>query len=247
MANLLPATWDVPEVFRQRLGAQAGRQRTMVADGHLLLVLHAPPKPGEAARVGRFFWRSPDGKWTSKDLGTGINALKTHLDEYDDVLSRLDRLEEVASTSEDSFEILEQLTPLHRATRNLHNVLQEARKAYPEYRELINLRDRAYEIERTAELLFNETKNELDYTIARRVEEQAQASQRMAVSAHRLNILAAFFFPIAALTAIFGVNLEHGWESDSAPFPFLVTIALGLLLGCILTVFVTRPGNDTNA
>jgi hypothetical protein len=64
----------------------------------------------------------------------------------------------------------------------------------------------------------------------------------MARSAHRLNLLAAFFFPIATLSAVFGVNLIHGWESESAPIPFLAMLALGLMLGCVLTLFVTnRP------
>ena len=38
--TLLPAPWQVPSVFRERMGTQVGRQRSMVADGHLLLVLH---------------------------------------------------------------------------------------------------------------------------------------------------------------------------------------------------------------
>ena len=241
MATLVPAKWAGPQAFRERLGTQVGRQRAMVADGHLLLVLHAVPKLGEAARRGRFFWRSPDGNWTSNELGTGINALNTHLTEYDDIISKLDRQEELATASEDYFAILEHLAPVHRAARNLHSVLQEARRSCPEFRELINVRDHAYEIDRTAELFASEITNKLDYLIARRAEEQAEASHHMAVSAHRLNVLAAFFFPIATLTAIFGVNLAHGWENESPPFPFLVIVSLGLLLGCCLTAFVTRP------
>ena len=44
--SLIPAIWTVPEVFRERLGRRIGRQRMMFADGHLLLVLHAPPVSG---------------------------------------------------------------------------------------------------------------------------------------------------------------------------------------------------------
>ncbi len=54
-STLLPSDWNVPAVFRQRLGESAGRQRVMAADGHLLLVLHAPPGADEAGRRGRFF------------------------------------------------------------------------------------------------------------------------------------------------------------------------------------------------
>ena len=77
----------------------------------------------------------------------------------------------------------------------------------PDDRDLISFRDRAYEIERTAELLQTETKNAFDLLMARRADEQAESSRRMAVSTHRLNLLAAFFFPVAALSGILGVNL----------------------------------------
>ncbi len=32
--SLLPASWDLPATFRQRLGDTAGKQRLMQADGH---------------------------------------------------------------------------------------------------------------------------------------------------------------------------------------------------------------------
>ncbi len=73
-ASIIPATWQIPAAIRNRLGNSAGRQRTMAAEDHLLLVLHAPPKPDDSERSGRFFWRSPQGDWLSKDLGSGIRA-----------------------------------------------------------------------------------------------------------------------------------------------------------------------------
>ncbi len=243
MTTLLPAAWKVPPVFRERMGTQVGRQRMMVADGHLLLILHAPPKPDEAGRVGRFFWRSPDGTWTSNEFGTGVNALNSHLDSYQEITSKLDAQEENASSAQDYFDVLESIAPVNRAAHNLYNVLQEARKACPEYRELINLRDRAYDTQREAELLYNGTKNSLDFAVAKRAEEQAVASHQMALSAHRLNVLVAFFFPIATLTAIFGVNLRTGLEDTAPPFLFLGVIALGLAFGGVLTAFVTRRGH----
>jgi hypothetical protein len=239
-AELIPPLWKVPQVFRDRMGEQVGRQRSMVADGHLLLVLHAPPKPNENQRHGRFFWRDADGQWTSKDRGTGLNALSKHLEDYEELIAALDRLEEKATTSGEYFAILEQLAPVQRAATNLHHVLQEAREQCPDIRELINLRDRAYGIERTAELLLAEVKNALDVAVAKRAEEQAASSHHMSVSAHRLNLLAAFFFPIATLMAIFGANLRHGWEDTWPPIPMLIVIGLGLTFGGILTAFVTR-------
>jgi len=59
--SILPPGWQVPQEFRTRLGTSVGCQRPMLADGHLLLVLHAPPKPENQVRVDRFFWRTSDG------------------------------------------------------------------------------------------------------------------------------------------------------------------------------------------
>jgi Mg2+ and Co2+ transporter CorA len=206
----------------------------------LLLVLHAPPKPNDSERTGRFFWRNPQGEWLSKDLGSGIRSLAAHLDEYEDAIHKLDRLEEQATTIDEYFRVLEHLTPLHRSARNLYQVLQEARQLCPNDREILNMRDRAYTIERNVELLFQETKNGLDFRLAKQAEAHSHAAQRMVVAAHRLNMLAAFFFPIATLTAIFGVNLRHGYEEQYAPSLFLLMVVVGLLLGFLLSLFVAR-------
>jgi hypothetical protein len=237
--SALPPSWDLPREFRNRLGKQAGRQRAMLCNGHLLLVLHRVPGPEEVDREARFFWRKPDGTWSSNELGSGTQALDDHLDEYADAYARCDREEEAAATNQDRFAVLDALAPIHRATRHMHQTLQEARKMVPDDRDLLIFRDRAYEIERSVELLYNEARNSLDFAVAQRAEAHAQSSYRMAVSAHRLNLLAAFFFPIATLTALFGVNMRHGLETAHPPIPFLAVLGLGLVLGGLLTSFVT--------
>jgi hypothetical protein len=238
--SLIPRNWEVPEVFRRRLGNKVGRQRLMSADGHLLLVLHAPPQPNELERQGRFIWRRPDGTWTSSDLGGGPQAVNKHLDQYADLVQKRDEQEENAASVEDYFQVLEALSPLMRAARHQHLVFQEARKECPEDREIINYRDRAYEIERSAELLYAETKHSMDFAVAKRAEEQAESSRRMAVAAHRLNLLAAFFFPIATLSSVFATTLRHGLETYLPPWPLVALVATGLLAGCILTSFVAK-------
>jgi hypothetical protein len=242
--TIIPATWQIPDTIRNRLGSQVGRQRAMFHEGHLLLVLHAPPKSQDAQRQGRFFWRNPQGEWASKDLGVGIRALARHIEEYEEIIARLDREEEHATTADKYFQVLESLAPVYRAARNMHHVLQEARKLCPADPDIINMRDRAYVIERNAELLYGETKNALDFAVVKRAEEQAQSTRHMAIASHRLNMLVAFFFPIATLTAVFGVNLEHGFEHEHAPYLFLGTIAVGLVLGLMLTAFVGRCHRD---
>lgn len=239
--SILPISWKVPEIFHFRLGDSPGKQRVMESDGHLLLVTHAPPKPDQSARVGRFFWREPDGSWHSSDLGTGIAAVARHLEQYAGAVAALEKREEQAETSEDYFQVISQLHPLLRSIRNLHQILQKTRELVGHERQLINLRDGAYDLERTAELLNKEAQSELDFLIARRAEQQAISSYQMSVSAHRLNVLAATFFPIATLGAIFGVQLAHGWEDRYAPWPFLAMLVVGLVLGLLLNAVVNVP------
>lgn len=236
--SILPAVWEIPAVFHDRLGAQAGKQRAMVHDGHLLLVLHAPPKPDQPDRAGRFFWRAPDGTWSSSEFGKGTSAVTRHLDELQARVADLEQKDANAKVSKDHHDILQLATPLQRAARNLHHALQEARDALPNVRELIDFRDKAYQLERNLDLLVADAKNALEYATARRSEEQAISGFKMAMETQRLNRLAAFFFPIATLSSIFGMNLLHGYEAAPGPLPFLVVLGIGLGLGAaVATAF----------
>ena len=89
-SSLLPATWKVPTEFRDRLGKHVGRQRTMIAEGHLLIILHAPPDPEDTYRKGRFFWREPDATWHASEFKGGPDALNVHLAEYQQLLEDFD-------------------------------------------------------------------------------------------------------------------------------------------------------------
>jgi len=126
----------------------------------------------------------------------------------------------------------------------MHNVLQKAREAMPGERRLIVARDDAYELARRAELLYDDAKNGLDFARARQAEDHAESSRRMAVASHRLNLLVAFFFPIATLMAIFNAKLTHGLEGLDAkygPWVLVSAIIAGLLLGMLITRIITRP------
>jgi hypothetical protein len=240
--SALPQQWKVPELFRERLGENAGRQRAMAADGHLLVVLHEVPRPDEPERRGRYFWRDAAGDWKASSLGTGSQAIRKHLAEYADAVAELDDQLSSAEKADDYFEILHAAAPLYRAARNMHAALQQARELVPDDRELILLRDLAGEIERGAELLHGDAKNGLDLTVARQAEEQTRRGHEMAVSAHRLNLLVAVFFPIATLSAIFGMNLDHGLDSAGNPLAFWGVLAVGFVGGLLLTsVIASRP------
>ncbi len=238
----LPSMWAVPQVFRDRFGDRVGKQRLMVADGHLLLVLHDPPQPEQMGREGRFFWRAADGAWSSNGLGSGVHALKKQLDNYTQALAALEDAEERAELADDYFDILQDLTPLARAARNMHDVLQEAREAEADDRNLIVCRDAAYAIQRTADLLQADTKNGLECDIARRAEEEAKSSREMARAAHRLNTLAALFFPIVTFASIFGMNLQSGLEQAYGPWLFWAAAAAGIVGGIVLkALFIDGP------
>ena len=241
--SLLPSNWKVPQVFRDRLGNKVGRQRVMLADGHLLLVLHAPPAPDDRHRQGRFFWRSPEGTWQSSSLGDGIQALDKHLQQYLQDLHTLESAEDRAQTADDYFPILQAIAPLHRSAGNMHNTLQEARESVREDRDLMVCRDHAYMIERSIELLQSDTKNGLDCVVARRAEEDAQNGRRMAAAAHRLNVMVAIFFPIATLATIFGMNLQSGLETVG-PMLFWVVLFVGVVVGAVVKESIVGGSRD---
>lgn len=242
--TLLPADWDVPAKIRGRLGTTAGRQRILLEDGHLLLVLHAPPGADDTERRGRFFWRDPTGSWRVAPKGEGIANLDQHLNEYEAVIEQLEQAEDAARDARDYFELLDRVNPLARASRNMYETVQQAREKVSDDRRLIVARDQAYELTRRTDLLQADGKNGLDFAMAWQAEQQAESSYQMAVATHRLNLLVAFFFPIATLMAVFGANLRHGlegWDRLNSPLPLLAVLGAGLASGVILTGFVTKP------
>ncbi|HBL43270.1 MAG TPA: hypothetical protein DDZ90_07735, partial [Planctomycetaceae bacterium] len=85
-----------------------------------------------------------------------------------------------------------------------------------------------------------DAKNALDYVVARQAEEQARVSARIEMSSHRLNLLIAYFFPIATLSAIFGSNFQHGYEQYQTPWPFWIMVSMGLALGFVIHIFLKR-------
>ncbi|TWT88424.1 CorA-like Mg2+ transporter protein [Pseudobythopirellula maris] len=240
---LMPASWDAPQVFRDRLGVHAGRQRLMQSDGQLLLVLHAPPTADETHRRGRVFWRNAEGRWLPASLAHGGHSVNELLDEYEAATEALDDRADTADGAAEMFSVLTELNPLARAARNLYGVLQEAREADRSDPSLIPLRDRAYSLNVRLELLQQETKHALDYLVALRAEEQAVSSARQSLAAHRLNKLVALFLPLATLGGVLGMNMSNGLEkldARHAPLPIIGVLLVGLVMGLLLSIYVTR-------
>jgi hypothetical protein len=238
---LVPPRWQVPKVFHERLGEKAGRQRSMFAEGHLLLVLHKLPAPGDPERHARLFWRHPDSTWSSSEGGAGLGDLNEHLDEYERAIDQLEMQIQANPTADDYFAILNRSTPLLRAVRFLHLALQQAREAVQADRQLITLRDDAGEMERTLELLHADALHGLQFLVAAHAEEQAQASEKLVVSNHRLNLMIALFLPLTAVASLFGMNIHTGLE-DAGPGTFLSIILICLFVGLIVMTLMTRRG-----
>jgi hypothetical protein len=237
MSSLIPHSWEVPAVFRSRLGQRAGRQRIMTADGHLLIVLHKAPEPGTSERESVFLWRDPRGDWISTEVGSGLGTLTQYLDQWRASVDRLEDQMQSAPSAENYFEVLQNTTPLLRTIRNTCRTLQEAREACPD-RAILVARDDAGELERAIDLLHSDAKNGMEYMIARRGEEQAQRAHELVRAGHRLNLLVALFLPLTAIGSLFGMNLANGLEAWNSPWLFWGLLGGGLLVGIIIVVAI---------
>lgn len=243
---LVPVAWELPEDFRRRLGSTVGRQRAMHDEGHLLLVLHLVPEASEDTRRGVLFHRNTSGAWKASNGDHGAVALQNHLDRYTMKLDEFDQLEQQAQQADQYLKLLEGLSPITRAARHQMDALDEARKLLPDERALIDLRDRAYEISRRADLLYDEAKNSMEVAVVRRAEEQASASHQMLVTAHRLNVMVALCFPFATLGAVFGTTLTDNWSWRETVEAFSVFLLVGAATGAILAILISRPTKPTS-
>lgn len=235
---IIPPTWNLPTSLRQRLGTSTyGRQRAIIEEGHVLLVLHKPPGPDDAEREGVLFWRNPSGEWLFNRGGPGPGGLKRHVQTYEELETRVHRDYDEATDSTALFNLLETLTPLARAARGMHQALQAARTAVGTDAFLIEMRDLAYELDRNFELLVEDVRNALHYRTAREAEAQAALSRQALHASHRLNILAALFFPLTAVASLFGMNLAHGLN-ESRPALFWLITAIAVALGVAIKRWV---------
>jgi hypothetical protein len=236
--SFVPSSWALPEALARRLGASAGRQRLMVEDGHVLLVLHRAPTPDDdAVRTPALFWRTPEGAWQSAPEPGGLEALARHVQAYAQSAHALDARVEAATTPADYFGVMRWVHPLLRSSRHMQAVLQGARDALPDERRILDLRDAAVEVERAVDLVAADARAGMEFTLARSSEEQARFAHEAALEARTLNRLVAFFFPLATLVAVFGMNPP---ESVLALPTFWPIVGGGALTGlCVLALVVT--------
>ena len=235
----LPKAWEVPDAIRQRLGHEAGPQRSMLEEGHLLIIVHHIPTPEQIDRKPAFFWRNPAAEWRSTEgKGMGPVALNAFLEGWEAKLQALDIEEQKAATASEYHRLLETLAPVLRTTRGLHRALQQAREFVKDDRDLINFRDTAAGLERSAELLLQDAQFGLDFIAARQSEQQSIMAQQMNATAHRLNIIAALFLPMTAIASILSMEVSSGVSNTRSNF-WLVLLA-GCVLGGSLAAWVSR-------
>lgn len=224
-------SWVLPPEIEARLGGETlGPQRVIAEAGQVLIVLHEPPGSGDSSRRGAYFLRDVSGRLTAPGNPDGAAGLKELLERYRQLFHECDKVYDAAVSAKDLFQLLERLAPLNRTSTNLASALQWAREACKEDRFLIRMRDESHELSRSFELLTGDARLALDYHIARNQEEQARRSVEMAESQHKLNILAAFTFPVMALATLMGMNLNHGLGTRSAVV-FGSVLGVGIALG----------------
>ncbi len=227
----IPPEWNLPGGILEQLGEYAGRQRAIIGDGHLLMILQALPQRGESDRDVRCFWRKPDGTWLSHPRAGGVPALDRMLKEYEDKIEELEEWENAAKMSAEYNAVLEELIPILRAARGVHRAMSQAHGRFPKDRNLLLWRDDTFELERLAELVYQDAQQGINFISASQAERQAKAT-------NRLNILIALFLPINTLAALFGMNLRTGMEEH--PWAWLVVLLVGAGIGITMWATLRR-------
>ena len=252
----IPPGWDLPDALRALVGQSSGRQRALLHEGNLLIVLHRVPGQNDLKREGVLFWRAPPvlpkdetvpgesapAEWKSTSAKDGLPSLRLHLLEYERAVAELEKKYQSAQKSggaRELFEILQAVAPIYRAATNLGNALQSAGDLLPDAVELLPLRDAAGDFERAAELLQIDAKNALDYQIARGNDEAARLALQAAKAGQRLNVIAAITLPLTALAGVFGMNLPNGLEG-APPALFWGIFAGGAAFGIGLSLVIAK-------
>jgi hypothetical protein len=245
-ATSLPAQFDCEPVLLEQISNRPGRQRCMIGDGELLLIAHDVPKPGDATRQALYFWKRRDERWFGPDGKPGLTALEALLDRYAEAIDQHASVIDEADTAAEIFSILRHAGPLVRSTRNLLASLSQALDVDPDDRQLRALRDRAIDIERTAELLQADARLTLEFWQAERAEEQSRSADKLNRTVFRLNLLAGFFLPLVALAGIFGMNVKLPGFSENM---FWIILVIGILTGGGILYYArtqTRKDQETD-
>ena len=238
MQTTCPPEWRVPEEIRARLSHTAGRQRAMVADGHIVLLLHAVPAARQTTREAVLFWRQPDGEWKTNRGAEALPTIERLLAEYAETIRELEERHDAARDAASWFAVVEACGPISRAIANFYSTVQAGRKAIPNVEERAELQpacDISSELAREVELLGDDARNAVDFRLAQQSEIQQRISRELARSSQKLNFVAALFLPLTAIASVFGMNLPNGLQ-DSPRWVFWSVFVGGLAVGFLLSL-----------
>ena len=230
--SIIPKSWNVSQTIRHRVGEDVGRQRLIAEDGEILVLLHkVPSAEDKGRREAAMFWCDGQGNWKSSPTSGGRSELRTLVEAYQKRLSELDASLETVDDVEVIHGVIDEATPVARAGRHVSQVISELRQSMRDDLEVLSIRDQAVNMERGGDLLLQDAKSSLDFMIAKNAAVQAKGAQKAAAEAQKLNRLAAFFFPLMTIAAIFGMNKP----SEILPNGRIILIVIfGLMLGAIV-------------
>jgi len=231
----LPSWLDLDQELLGQTSNRPGGQRCLAGDGEVMLIVHEVPESRVPERKARFYIRREDGTWDDGS-GGGLGSLGGLLDDYQVTIDRYEDEIDEADTAAEVFGLIRHAGPIARSARNLVAVLSRAVEICRDDRVLIELRDRSYEIQRAAELLYHDARLTLEFWQAESAEDHQAAAERLNVIAYRLNLLAGFFLPVVALGGLLGMNVEIPAIFHNA---FWIILLTGVVLGMGLLGFAS--------
>lgn len=232
--------WQLPPEIESRLSDDSyGPQRAIQEADHLLLVLHRPPNEEDLHREHILFLLTPEQKLFCNGQQEGIPQLDRLIADYRARWEELENRYKLDSGPDELFDLIEAVTPLKRSSANMANAMQRARELSKDYRYFIGIRDAAMDVSRAFEILLADLRAALDFRIAQKAEQQYIRSEEIAAAQHKLNVLAAFTFPVMAFATLLGMNLRHGFEKQS-PFIFWGVLLAGVLIGVFVRSWILR-------
>ncbi|WP_035604565.1 CorA family divalent cation transporter [Haloferula sp. BvORR071] len=237
----LPSSFDPEEEILDQLSNRPGNQRCVVGRDELLLVVHEVPKAGVPEREPLIFWRRQDEVWMDYSGGRGLKRLGDLLDRYTKYIDEQEELVEAVDTAAGIFALARISGPLSRASRNLALAIEQTLQHDEDNRELRSYRDRARELERAAEQLNHDARLTMEFWMAERSEQQQEAAEKLNVTAFRLNLLAGFFLPLAAIGGIFGMNVAIPSFTQGL---FWLILFGGLVTGGLVVWWVIRKSES---
>ena len=227
--------WELPQTIIDRLGPNTyGSQRNIFEEDHLLIILHGVPLDHQSEREHKVFLVKPDYEVWCNGVSNGQFELNQLLGNYQKEFEVLEDAVDLAKGAKEYFELLETLVPIHRAVKNLAKTLKEARRLVEQNSFILEMRDWAEELYRSYEMLLADSKLALEFRIAQKTEEQVEKANHALNAQNKLNTLAAFTFPIMSVATVFGMNLQHGLETQPN------RIFWGVLCGGIGVGFLVR-------